>query len=104
MPPRPTRTGKPDVDRAIDEVMAAMPPKTVLSGARLIENLRLASGQTHRIAHGLGRKLQGWLIVRNDSGNAAGYIYDEQSAHADTDRFLYLRVEGYTPTVTLLVF
>jgi hypothetical protein len=75
-----------------------------LDGSRLLEDVELTSGVTTRIPHGLGRRLRGWLVVRIDGGAALGFVYDEQSSHTDTDRFLYLRAEGYSPTVSLLVF
>jgi hypothetical protein len=102
---KPVRTKDATTTRALRSVADQMPDVSVFDGCRLVESVALESGVTKRIPHGLGRRLRGWLIVRIDSGAALGYVYDEQSTNASTsDTFLYLRAEGYSPTVSLLVF
>lgn len=76
----------------------------VFNGARPIDSVSCEAGVTKKIAHGLGRRLRGYLITRIDSGDAAAYHLDEQDQHSDTDQFLYLRFEGLSPTISLLVF
>jgi hypothetical protein len=92
------------VDKAIASVHAAIPTLSVFDGARLLADVPLVSGVTKRIPHGLGRKLRGYLVVRTSTGAALGYLCDEQSTHTDTATYLYLRAEGYSPTVSLIVF
>lgn len=101
--PKVISTGIPSVDKAI---MAANPPTatSILDSVRLLENVVLVDGVTKRIAHGLKRKLRGWFVVRTNAGEALGSLYDEQSSHTDTDTFLYLRADGYAPTLSLVVF
>lgn len=95
-------SGIPLVDKAIAALTSTSP--SPLDGIRLIENVSLVSGQTKRIVHGLKRKLRGYLVVKSSAGAAMGYMYDEQLLRADTDIYLYLRTEGYSPTISLLVF
>jgi hypothetical protein len=97
-------SGDAATDKALDEIRGAIPDLEALDGLRLLENVQLTSGVTARVPHGLGRKPRGWLVVRTDSGAALGYIYDEQRTQAKTDVYLYLRAEGYSPLVSLLVF
>lgn len=94
--------GSPATDKAI--LASREAPIAALDGIRLIEGVALVDGTTKRIAHGLGRKLRGWLVVRTSTGDALGCMYDEQTTHTDTDVYLYLRTDGYSPTVSLLVF
>lgn len=101
---RPTQPDDPKTSKALDEIRASLPDHAVLDGIRLISGVSLTAGSTKRIAHGLGRKLSGWIQVRINTGAAAGYIYDQQSTHDDTDTYLYLRAEGFSPTISLLVF
>jgi len=35
----------------------------ILQG-RLLENVSITENQTNRVRHGLGRKLRGWIVVR----------------------------------------
>jgi hypothetical protein len=102
---KPTRVKDPTTARALRSVADLMPNVSVFDGCRLIEGVELESGVTKRIAHGLGRRLRGWLVVRIDSGTALGFMYDEQADNASlSDTFLFLRAEGYSPTISLLVF
>lgn len=76
----------------------------LFNGARLIEDVTCTAGESTKIAHGLGRRLRGYIIVRINSGAALAYLHDEQTEHTDTDKHLYLRAEGFSPTLSLLVF
>lgn len=96
--------GSPDVSQALDDLRSAVPDLGFLSGARLIEGVQLTAGSTTAVLHGLNRPLKGWLVARTNTNAAAGYLYDEQDSHPDTNKFLYLRAEGYSPKINLVVF
>jgi hypothetical protein len=97
-------TNHPPTDKALMAIQGALTGVQVLDGVRLIESVVLTGGETKVIPHGLGRKLRGYLVVKSSAGAALGYLYDEQASHSDTATYLYLRAEGYSPTVSLLVF
>ena len=102
--PRP-RSDDPELQRQLVSLTDGLNALiAVFNGARFIEDVTCRAGVTTRIAHGLGRRLRGYVIIRKDSSDAAGHEHDEQSRHSDTDQFLYLRFEGYSPTISLLVF
>lgn len=65
----------------------------------LIPGVVLKLGVNH-VNHGLGRKLQGYIIVRN---NAAETFYDSQDENQYPDLTLALNASG-PATVTLYVF
>lgn len=90
--------------KALDEIRTALPPASVLDGARLLEDIQFTAGVTRRVVHGLKRKPRGYLVVRIDRGAAMAYFYDEQRSHTDTDVYLYLRFEGISPIASILVF
>ena len=97
-------SGSVEVDRALIALQATFPDLSVFEGVRQLDGIALEDGVTRRIAHGLGRKLRGWLVVRISSGDPLSALYDEQSMHNDTDKYLYLRADGFAPTLSLLVF
>lgn len=98
-------SGDNGVDKAVGELRRVIDGmRSPLSGARILEDVELTSGTTARIPHGLGRRLRGWIVVRTNEGATLGSLHDEQADHTDTAKFLYLRAEGYSPTVSLLVF
>lgn len=101
---RPVAVKDAATEQAITAVRDSITDVSVLEGIRQIDDVQLTSGQTKRIAHGLGRKLRGWIVVRTNTAAALGYIYDEQSTAADTDVYLRLRAEGFSPKISLLVF
>lgn len=102
--PRAISVDDPATERALSAIREEMPAVAALNGVRLLEGIQLTAGQTKRIAHGLGRKLRGWLVVRINLGASLGYIYDNQSTVTDGDVYLHLTAEGYSPKVSLLVF
>lgn len=65
----------------------------------ILEKIVLISG-TSTINHGLGRKLQGWRIIRI---NAAATIYDQQDTNTMQDLTLIL-VSNALVTVSIEVF
>lgn len=66
---------------------------------RLLDAEDLVSGD-NTIEHGLGRKLNGWLIMRQ---NAAATFYDKQDTNTLDDRTLILNASAAV-TVALWVF
>lgn len=71
----------------------------LLSGL-LLTDIVLSAAET-KVAHGLGRPIQGWLIVRTN-GNAVVYESSQPSANL-RDRFVHLKATGNV-VVTLWVF
>lgn len=61
----------------------------------------LDSTKTTNVAHGLGRRYQGWLLV---DITAAGDVYRDGTANVDTATYVPLKVSAGTPTVTLWIF
>lgn len=77
----------------------------VFDGARLRKDVVLVDGVTQRIAHGLGKPIQGYIVVGIRNNAAAGYLSDEHDGrHGDTSKFMYIRADGFAPTVDLVVF
>lgn len=101
---RPTAVADAVTNVALGQLRASITDVSVLSGIRLLENIELTAGETRRIAHGLRRKLRGYVVVRCSASASMGHMHDEQLEHTDTDKYLYLRPEGFSPTVSLLVF
>jgi len=83
----------------LEETLRPVTDAAIIDG-RLIEDIDLASGTSTRIAHKLGRKLRGWIVVGR---NAAQHVYDENSGETDLDSFLHLTAGG-TVTVNVWVF
>ena len=95
-------TGVPQLDAVQERVEDALLPislSTIVDG-KLLTGHVLASGSTSVIAHGLGRKLQGWIVV---SKNAAQHVYDSQASNSAPETFLHLTAGGAV-TVDLWVF
>jgi hypothetical protein len=65
----------------------------------LLKNIALTSG-SNSVNHRLGRKLQGWYIVRQ---RASASVYDEQDNNQNPDLTLTL-VSSANVTVDLVVF
>lgn len=70
-----------------------------LNDSILLKNVSLASG-TNQINHKLGRKLQGWFIVRQRS---AGSVFDTQDSNQHPELTLLLTASAAI-VVDLLVF
>ena len=82
-----------------EETFRPITTSTIIDG-RLISDIDLASGTVSKIAHKLGRKLQGWVIVGK---GAAQYVYDNNSGQSDLDEYIHLTAGG-TVTVNVWVF
>lgn len=70
-----------------------------ISGARIINNQVLKAG-LNTVNHGLGRKLQGWIIIGR---NSTGTVYDSQSTNQMAQLTLLLNASAPI-TINLLVF
>ena len=66
----------------------------------LLENVKLSTGD-NVINHKLGRKLQGWQVVRMQDGFVQ--IYDKQNSNQMSNLTLVLNSSG-TGTINLFVF
>lgn len=67
----------------------------------LLKNITLTAGIVNTVAHGLGRPLQGWYVVRNHGSNIP--ITDLQDTATSPKLLLYLTVQQNC-VVDLLVF
>ena len=83
----------------LEETLRPVTDSSIIGG-RIIEDITLASGTTSKIAHKLGRKLIGWVVVGK---NAAQHVYDVNSGKTDLDTYIYLTAGG-TVTVNIWVF
>jgi len=91
-----------NVDRLqyrLEETLKPVTDSSIVDGV-LIEDIDLASGTSTKIAHKLGRKLRGWIVVGR---TAAQHVYDENAGETDLDEFLHLTAGG-TVTVNVWVF
>lgn len=70
----------------------------IISGS-LLQNIKLVSG-ANTINHGLGQKLQGYIVVMNSS---PATFYDFQATNSHSDLTLILNASQST-VVTLYVF
>lgn len=70
-----------------------------LTNGNLLTSIKVVSGK-NTINHGLGRKLQGYIVVMN---NAATTFYDSQSANQMPDLTLILNASG-AATISIYVF
>lgn len=92
-------------DRVIGQIQSNIitPLNLILSNpitdGILLQNVTLSSGD-NSINHKLGRKLQGWFIVRQ---RASASIYDKQDSNSLPDKTLSLNASAQV-TVDLYVF
>ena len=83
----------------LEKTLRPVTDSSIVDG-RIIEDIDLASGTTSKIAHKLGRKLIGWIVVGK---SAAQHVYDENSGQTDLDTYLHLTAGG-TVTVNVWIF
>jgi len=98
-----SKTQTPDrvINQLQDSLIQGIKPliaNPFLNG-RLIENVSLKVG-SNSINHGLGRKLQGWSIVRK---RAQAGVYDTQDENEIPDKTLLLTSDAIV-SVNLYVF
>jgi hypothetical protein len=70
-----------------------------LNNGNFLQNIPLTAG-LNVVNHKLGRNLQGWFVVRVDTGTV---IYDGQDQNPMQDLTLYL-ISGEACVVSLIVF
>jgi len=73
---------------------------TAFLNGNTLENVALVTGQDNSIAHKLGKKLQGWVVIGQDT---AAVVYDNQSANNTPSLTLLLKTT-VNCTVKLYVF
>jgi len=88
-----------EIQERVEDALLPVVDSSIIDG-KLLTGHVLASGTTSVIAHGLGRKLKGWVVV---SKNAAQHVYDAQASNDSPDIFLHLTAGGAV-TVDLWVF
>lgn len=97
---RDTQTVK-DIQRLQRDV-AQLPFTT---GARVLKNVQFTGGVTRRLPHGMGRRLEGYLVVGIRDASALGYWDDEHdNRHGDLDKYAYITVHGMDCYADILVF
>lgn len=82
------QTDDKDVNQLQQNVSQTLNPilRNPINFGNIVESQSLAVG-ANTINHGLGRPLQGWLIVRK---KASANIYDDQDNNANADKTLVL--------------
>jgi len=90
-----TQAVEPVVDRFNE--MVDVP---ILQG-RLLENVSVKEGTTNRIRHGLGRKLRGWIVVRQPVQQIL--FSDDQATNKKESEELWLYVWTGSTTATYTV-
>lgn len=86
------------VQAQLQRILGGLVGVELLEG-RLVEGVSLAAG-SNEFAHGLGRVLRGWAVVRRSS---AATLYDTQDTNTRADKTLQLTASA-TITVSLWVF
>lgn len=103
--PRGKQTAVADsaTDRALRELRGLVDGRSFTDGAKVLTDLELTTS-VQRIAHGLGRRPVGYLVVRTKTAAAAFVVADENDGKRDLALFLHLKTVGTAATVDLLVF
>lgn len=96
----PTAEEFNSVQDNIDQAVSQLLGKDVLD-QQLLKNVVLLPGITNKVSHGLGRRLAGYLVVRNHGSYAI--LTDTQDTNPAPDLLLYLTTPALV-TVDLLVF
>ncbi len=98
--------GQTNTDKALDNLRRVVDSKrTILDGARVLEDVVLTTTAFTRIAHGLGRRPQGYFLARVKTAPGAAFsLYDDNDNRTDADRFLYLRTVGASVTANVVVY
>lgn len=82
----------------VENALAPILSREIVNGI-LLTNIRLIVG-INKIDHGLGRDLQGWLIVGR---NSAGAVYDLQATNKLKSTLLVLQSDAFM-TISLWCF
>jgi len=73
--------------RTIVDRLNELTASPLLQG-RLLENVGITENETNRIRHGLGRKLRGWIVVRQTVEQV--FFSDAQDSNRRADEELWL--------------
>lgn len=90
------------LQRNIAKVVEPVISNPLVNGL-ILTNVALVTSDPNFIAHKLGRKLQGWFVVRMRDPGAAIYDVNDTFSSEDQARFLVL-ITGTNVTVDLYVF
>lgn len=75
------------------------------AGGRILRDVTFVGGETRRIPHGLGRRIEGYLVVGLRGGSALGFWTDEHdNRHPDLSKYAYIKANGMNCTADILVF
>ena len=77
------------VQKNVEQALTPLLQSLVLDGV-FLQNVQLSSG-VNNVAHQLGRRLNGWIIVRK---RANAQIWDEQDSNATPTRTLRLQASA----------
>lgn len=86
------------VQRDVREVLRQLSATEVIKGNLVTVQL---STSTTKVAHRLGRRWKGWIVVDTDS---AATIHRDTSQNVDSGTYIPLVASAGTPNVTLWVF
>lgn len=96
-------------DRVVQQLQEATKEVTdqfldvpILDG-RLIKDVELSSGD-NTISHGLGRRLQGWFVVKADTSAATMDLYDKQASNNIESKTLVINNSSAGAVISLWVF
>ena len=98
-------TGNADLERIQDSLQSALIPvqrASILDG-HLLDETTLTAGQDNIVNHKLGRKIRGWIVVRNIPTNAAAAADVWEATSSLPDKHIILKTSASTK-VTLWVF
>lgn len=99
---KPTGDRDPRAARDIRRLQRAV---SQMPMSRILRDVEFTGGVTRRIPHGLGRRLEGYLIVGMREGSALGYWTDEHDArHSDLGTYAYIVANGMDCTADIMVF
>lgn len=103
---KPTQAADPATTKALDDLRRAVNVRVgLMDQAILLEDVALVTADWARVAHNLGRRPRGYIVVRTKAAPGAAYsVYDDNDNQTDSQRFLYLRSIGANVTVDLAVF
>lgn len=97
----PPDTGDSTLDRALYELQEAQRRAELpFAEGRQVDNVEITAGTRARVAHGLGRTLRGWWVVRRSANSV---VYDEQTSNNFQDRELWLQASA-TVVVSIWVY
>lgn len=89
------------VSRRLQRATATVETVPFMSGVEL--EVTLVSGSSLRVAHGLGRKWRGYIVLAQFNDGGADGRYWAPRASTD-DKFITIHADGYTTNPQLLLW